>query len=171
MIFTNSFFANNRDLFSQIDYVIYFVDSKHVNIVHWSLIKCKRVIRSVFAAELYALIHDFDLDVAFKATLSAILDRFVSFALCIDFKSLYDCLVKLDTTQKKRLMIDVMSLRQSYERRKITKIKWIHNINNSIDFMIKSKAFTILKTLIDINTINININEWIERLIIDKIDD
>jgi hypothetical protein len=37
--------------------------------------------------------------------------------------------------------------------------------------MIKSKAFTILKTLIDINTINMNINEWIERLIIDKIDD
>jgi hypothetical protein len=34
MIFTNSSFANNRDLFSQIDYVICFVDSKHVNIVH-----------------------------------------------------------------------------------------------------------------------------------------
>ncbi len=111
VIFTNSFFANNRDLFSQIDYVICFVDSKHVNIVHWSSIKCKRVTRSVFAAELYALIHDFDLDVAFKTILFAILDRFVSFVLCTDSKSLYDCLVKLDTTQKKRLMIDVMSLR------------------------------------------------------------
>jgi hypothetical protein len=32
-----------------------------------------------------------------------------------------------------------------------------------IDFMIKSKIFTILKTLIDINTINMNINEWIKR--------
>jgi hypothetical protein len=171
IIFTNSFFANNRHLFSQIDYVIYFVDSKYVNIVHWSSIKCKRVIRNVLAAKLYALTHDFDLDVVFKATLSAILDRFVSFVLCIDFKSLYDCLVKLDTTQKKRFMINVMNLRQSYERRKITKIKWIHDINNSIDFMIKSKAFTTLKTLIDINTINMNISEWIERLIIDKTDD
>jgi hypothetical protein len=123
MIFTNSSFANNRDLFSQIDYVICLADSKHVNIVHWSSIKCKRVTRSVLAAELYALAHDFDLDVVFKATLSAILDRFVFFVLCTDFKSLYDCLVKLDTIQKKRFMIDVMSLRQSYERRKITKIK------------------------------------------------
>jgi hypothetical protein len=111
MIFTNSSFANNQDLFSQIDYVIYFADSKHVNIVHWSSIKCKRVIRIVLAAELYALIHDFDLDVALKAIFSAILDRFVSFVLCTDFKSLYDCLVKLDTIQKKRLMIDVMNLR------------------------------------------------------------
>jgi hypothetical protein len=171
MIFTNSSFANNRDLFSQIDYVICLADSKHANIVHWSSVKCKRVTRSVLAAELYALAHDFDLDVAFKATLSAILDRFVSFVLCTDFKSLYDCLVKLDTTQKKRLMIDVMSLRQSYERREITKIKWIHDINNSIDFMIKSKAFTTLKTLININTINMNISEWIKRSIIDKTDD
>jgi hypothetical protein len=134
-----------------------------VNIVHWSSIKCKRVTRSVLAAELYALAHDFDLDAALKATLSAILDRLVSLILCIESKSLYDCLIKLDRMQKKRLMINVMSFRQSYERRKITEIKWIHEINNSIDSMIKIKAFSILKTLIDINTINMNINEWIER--------
>ncbi len=163
MIFTNSSFANNRDLFSQIDYVICLTDSKRANIVHWSSIKCKRVTRSVLAAELYALAHDFDLDAALKATLSAILDRLVSLILCTDSKSLYDCLIKLETTQKKRLMINVMSLRQSYERRKITEIKWIHEVNNSIDSMIKSKAFLTLKTLIDINTINMNTNEWIER--------
>jgi hypothetical protein len=169
MIFTNSSFANNRDLFSQIDYVICLTNSKYVNIVHWSSIKCKRVTRSVLAVELYALAHHFDLDAALKATLSAILDRFVSLILCTNFKSLYDCLIKLDTTQKKRLMINVMSLRQSYERRKITKIKWIHEVNNSIDSMIKSKTSSILKTLIDINTINMNINEWIKRST-DKID-
>jgi hypothetical protein len=44
--------------------------------------------------------------------LFAILDRFVSLVLCIDSKSLYDCLIKLDTTQKKRFMINVMSFRQ-----------------------------------------------------------
>jgi hypothetical protein len=156
-------FANNRDLFSQIDYVIYFVDTKNVNIVHWLLIKCKKVTRSVLAVELYTLVHDFDLDAVFKATLFNILDHLVSFVLCIDSKSIYDCLIKLDTTQKKRLMIDVMSLQQSYERRKIIEMKWIHEINNSIDFMIKNKTSTTLKTLIDINTINMNIIEWVER--------
>ncbi len=162
-MFTDSSFANNRDLFSQIDYVICLVDTKHVNIVHWSSVKCKRVTRSVLAVELYALAHDFDLDAAFKATLFNILDHFVSLVLCTDSKSLYDCLIKLDTTQKKRLMIDVMSLRQSYERREIIEMKWIHEINNSTDFMIKSKTSTTLKTLIDINTINMNIIEWVER--------
>jgi hypothetical protein len=162
MILTNSSFANNRKLFSQIDYVICLTNSKHVNIIHWSLIKCKRVIRNVLAAKLYALTHDFDLDVVLKTTLFAILDRFVFFIFCTDSKSLYDCLIKFDTTQKKRFMINVMNFRQSYERRKITKMKWIHEINNSIDSMIKSKAFSTLKTLIDINTINMNINEWIK---------
>jgi hypothetical protein len=161
MIFTNSSFANNRDLFSQIDYVICLTNSKHVNIVHWSSIKCKRVTRNVLAAELYTLTHDFDLDVVLKATLFAILDRFVFLIFYIDSKSFYDCLIKFDTTQK-RFMINVINFRQSYERRKITKMKCIHEINNSIDLIIKSKAFSTLKTLIDINTINMNINEWIE---------
>jgi hypothetical protein len=150
-------------MFSQLDYVICLTNSKHVNIVHWSSIKCKRITRSVFAAKLYALAHDFDLDAVLKATLSAILDRFLSLLFCIDSKSLYDCLIKFDTTQKKRFMINVMNFRQSYERRKITKMKWLHEINNSINFMIKNKVFSILKTLIDINTINMNTSEWIKR--------
>jgi hypothetical protein len=60
-------------------------------------------------------------------------------------------------------MIDVMILRQFYERREIIKMIWIHDINNSVDSMIKIKSSTVLKTLIDINQINLNIIEWIER--------
>ncbi len=163
MIFIDSFFANNRDLSSEIDYVICLVDANHANIIHWFSIKCKRMTRSVLAAKLYALAHDFDLDAALKITLSSIFDHFISFVLCIDSKSLYNCLIRLDTTQKKRLMIDVMNLRQSYERRKIIEVKWIHEINNSIDSMIKTKSSTIFKTLIDINTINLDTIEWIKR--------
>jgi hypothetical protein len=128
--------------------------------------------RSVLAANLYVLAHDFDLDIVLKATLFNILDRVVSFVLCTDSKSLYDCLIKLDTMQKKRFMIDVMSLRRLYKRREITKIKWIHDINNSIDFMIKSKTSMTLKTLININTINLNISKWVKKSInTDKTDD
>ena len=36
-----------------------------------------------------------------------------------DSKSLYDCLVKLGTTREKRLMVDLMYLRQAYERREV----------------------------------------------------
>jgi hypothetical protein len=60
-------------------------------------------------------------------------------------------------------MINVMVLRQFYERREITEMIWIHGINNSVDSMIKIKSFTVLKTVIDINHINLDTIEWIER--------
>jgi predicted protein tyrosine phosphatase len=61
------------------------------------------------------------------------------------------------------LMIDVITLRQFYERREITEMIWIHDINNSANSMIKIKSSTILKTMIDINQINLNITEWVKR--------
>jgi hypothetical protein len=61
------------------------------------------------------------------------------------------------------LMIDVMTLRQFYERREITEMIWIHEINNFVDFMIKAKFSSALKTMIDINQINLNTTEWMKR--------
>ena len=71
--------------------------------------------------------------------------------------------MRLRTIEKKRLMIDVMNLRQSYERREITEIKWIDENSNSIDVIIKSKIIFALKILIDTNKINLTAIEWIER--------
>ena len=55
--------------------------------------------------------HGFDIAVAVKSTIDKILQISLPLVLCTDSKSLYDCLVRLGTTQEKRLMIDVMSLR------------------------------------------------------------
>jgi hypothetical protein len=70
------------------------------------------------------MIHDFDVDSVLKATLTKMLDVDVAVLLILatDSKFLYDCLVRLSTTIEKRLMIDVMILRQFYERREITEM-------------------------------------------------
>lgn len=60
-------------------------------------------------------------------------------------------------------MIDVMSLRQSYKRREVTEVKWIHGHNNPADSMTKSKASAALKTVIDTNRINLDTIEWVEQ--------
>ena len=60
-------------------------------------------------------------------------------------------------------MIDVMSLRQSYERREITEVKWVDGENNPADSLTKAKGSSALRTLIDTNRINLQTSEWVER--------
>jgi hypothetical protein len=162
--FTDASFANNKDLSSQIGYIIVLSDAtKKANIVHWSSVKCKRVTRSVLASELYGMAHGFDIGTAIKSTIDKILQIDIPLVLCTDSKSLYDCLVRLGTTQEKRLMIDVMCLRQAYERRQITEVKWIDGESNPADAMTKGKACAALTNLIDTNTIDLQAIGWVER--------
>ena len=140
--------------------------NNRANIIHWSSIKCKRITRSVLASGLYAMAHGFDTGAAIKATVEKILQlqKPLPLILCTDSKSLYHCLVKLGTTQEKRLMVDLMCLRQSYERREIAEIKWIDGGSNPADTMTKNKPCQALKELIDTNTVNLKVTEWVEHM-------
>jgi hypothetical protein len=74
MVFIDASFANNRDLLSQIGFVIVLTDrNQDVNILYWSSIKCKRVTRSVLASKLYALAYGFDIGAAIKLIIQKIL--------------------------------------------------------------------------------------------------
>ena len=83
---------------SQIGYNICLANATNkANIIHWSLIKRKRVTCSILAAKLYGMANKFNIRVVIKATLKKILESAISLILCTDSKSLYDCLVKLGT--------------------------------------------------------------------------
>jgi hypothetical protein len=98
--------------------------------------------------------YGFNAGAAIKSTIKAILYIRLPLILYTDSKSLYDYLVKLGTTQEKRLIVDLMCLRQSYKRREIVEVRWISGDNNPTDAMTKSKACPALKELIDTNTID-----------------
>ena len=60
-------------------------------------------------------------------------------------------------------MVDLMCLRQSYERREITEIKWIRGGTNPADVITKSKPCLALKLLVDTNKLDLQVTEWVER--------
>jgi len=62
----------------------------------------------------------------------------------IDSYSLYECLVKLRTIKEKRLMINIIALRQSYEKRELTEVRWINKQDNPADIMTKATLNKIL---------------------------
>jgi hypothetical protein len=70
LVFTDASFVNNKDLSLQIGFIIALIDrNQSANVLHWSLIKCKRVTRSILASELYALAHGFNIGAAIKSTI------------------------------------------------------------------------------------------------------
>ncbi|KAF1970860.1 hypothetical protein BU23DRAFT_581846 [Bimuria novae-zelandiae CBS 107.79] len=85
-----------------------------------NLTKYKRVTRSVLALEIYSIVSSVNIAIAILTILKIITERLglpsIPLVVCTDLYSLYECLVKLGTTNKKRLIIDIMALRQLYER-------------------------------------------------------
>jgi len=61
------------------------------------------------------MVYGFDMAYLVKTMLDLIFNKDILLIVYTDSKSLYDCLVKLGIMQEKRLMIDVMSMREAYE--------------------------------------------------------
>ena len=125
------------------------------NTIFWSLTKCRRVTRSVLASKIYGMVNGFDLGFVIKQTFTMIYKRInlpkIPLILCTDSYSLYQCLIQLGTTSEKRLMINIMTLKQSYEGRQIDKIRWIYGKDNPTDAMTKTSPNSSLEGLISTN--------------------
>ena len=67
--------------------------------------------------------YSFNISAAIKATVKLQFNISLLLILCTDFKLIYKCLIKLGTTQEKRLMINIIYLYQSYKKREIAKVK------------------------------------------------
>ena len=80
--------------------------------------------QNILISELYAMIHDFDVNAIIKSIVKKILIISILFMIvCIDFKFLYECLIRLKIIQKKRFMIDIICLKKINEKREIIDIK------------------------------------------------
>jgi hypothetical protein len=121
----------------------------------------------VLASEIYSIMNGVNTGIALAIILRLITDQLrlpeILLIICIDSYLLYECIVKLGTTQEKRLMIDIIFLRQSYKRRKITEIKWIHNQNNPADALTKAAANRAMERLISFNKLNVRIKGYVEK--------
>jgi hypothetical protein len=87
----------------------------------------------------------------------------VPIVVCTNSLSLYECLIKLGTIKEKRLIINIMAIRQTYERQKMRNIRWINNRNNPADAITKGTPNHAFKKLINTNRLILRLQGWIKR--------
>ena len=107
--------------------------------------------------------HSFNITTAIKLTIDKMLSIIILLILYTDLKLLFNCLVRLGTTQEKRLIIDIIYLHQAYKKREIVKIKQIDSNANPANAIIKGKAYNALTQLINMNYIQLEAMGWVKR--------
>lgn len=78
-------------------------------------------------------------------------------------KSLFDCIIGLNSTAKKRLLIDSVMFRQSYKHRELNEVVLIASAQNPADPMTKKIYSGALHTFLDDSKANISSKVWIKR--------
>ncbi|PVH83472.1 hypothetical protein DL98DRAFT_615736 [Cadophora sp. DSE1049] len=175
-VFVNGSFANNKDLSSQIGFVLAIGSETEgstgftffSNIIHASFIKCKRVTRAVLASELYTIVAGVDMLIFLATTANMVTDKLgfprLPTVVCTDSLFFYECIIKLGIIKEKRLMIDIIAIRQSYERRELTEIRWIGGNHNPANAITKATPNKALQQLINTNKLTVKVEGWIQRL-------
>ena len=137
------------------------------NIIYQSSIKCKWVTQSVLASKLYAIVHGVNIAIAINTTLKMITKQIgieeIPTIICTDSFSLYECMVKLGTTKEKRLMIDIIAIRQSYEQQELLEIQQINGNDNPANAITKGNLVKALQSLVDTNELVVRVEGWVQR--------
>ncbi|CAL3967585.1 unnamed protein product [Diplocarpon coronariae] len=88
------------------------------NILYYSLTKYKRVIRAILASELYTIVVGINMLVSIAITIDIVIAKLslphLPTIIYTDSLSLYKYIIKLGTIKEKRLIIDIIAIRQSY---------------------------------------------------------
>jgi hypothetical protein len=137
-VFVNRSFSNLKDFISQIRHIIILVnkfkgENKFIikgNLINTSSTKYKHITWSNLASKICRAINNLDLAYITAATFKMIIDQQnlpeILIILYIDSKFLYEYIIKLGITKKKYLIIDIIAIRQAYEKKELFKICYIN---------------------------------------------
>lgn len=91
------------------------------------------------------------------------LDLVIALQVYADSRSLYERVVCVNNTTKKRLLIDECIIRQLYERHDITEVFWIRTAQNPAEFFTKPTPTPALEYLTANNHLSHTPKSWLKR--------
>jgi hypothetical protein len=112
-------------------------NTSYADIAHFGSQKCKRITRSVMAAELHALIVGFDNAIIIRQMISYIFGREIPIDANIDSKPVFDTISRMSATLERRLQLDAFALQESHLGGELRSIFWIPSQQNCADALTK----------------------------------
>ncbi len=95
ILFTDAAFANSKNLGSQLGFVLILADETgRCNIDHDGSVRCRRVTRSVMAAEVLALVFGFDNSYIVKHTIDKAMGKEIPLETYTDSPTLFNTIAK-----------------------------------------------------------------------------
>jgi hypothetical protein len=168
-VFVNRSLSNLKDFTSQIRYIIIFVnkfkgENKFTikgNLINTSSTKYKHITRNNLASKICGTINGFDLAYIIAAILKMIIDQQnlpkILIVLYTDSKFLYEYIIKLRTIKEKHLIINIITIKQTYEKKELFEIRYINRRDNPIDTITKLSLNKVLEKFINTNELIIYI--------------
>lgn len=108
----------------------------------------------MLAAEMFATVYAIEFASTLRATVNDMFGRLVSLVLYTISKSLFDCIIGLNSTAEKRFLINLVRLRQIYEHRELNEVVCLPSIQSAADAMTKQNRSGALHTLFIDNKVN-----------------
>lgn len=140
VLVTHASFGNAKDMKSQLEYLVLMVyGMNNRNILHYASNRCRRLARSVMAAELFALILGFDNAYVIRYLVEEQTGIRMAIDKLIDSKMVFDVIAKRSQTTEKRLQIEVLSLRENYDCGNLDSFGWLPGNQNAADHLTKRK--------------------------------
>lgn len=126
---------------SQLGFIILLCDaSNHAHVLQYCSKNSKRVVRSILGGEVYAFADGFDRAYIMRHDLQMILKKNIQLHMYTDSLQMFDVITKGSSTTEKRLMIDIASARQCYNREEISQVGLVASENNIADGLTKEYA-------------------------------
>jgi len=103
------------------------------HVLHHSSHKSRRVTRSVLWGDVYAFADAFDRACMIQREFQNMLGKSIPLTMFTDSKSLFDVITKCSITTEKRLMIDIKSVREAYDRQEGSDVGFLRSEFNAAD--------------------------------------
>ena len=162
--YVDASFATNDDHSSQLGYVILLCDAMdRCHFLDFASKKCKRVVRSIMAGEIYAFAEGFDYAYAIKHTLEKVYGQNIPITLLTDSKQMFDVITKASQTAEKRLLIDITAAREAYNRHDISNVGLVLSGDNVADGLTEIGSFSSLNKVMETGYDRSPVQQWIFR--------